>query len=276
MTHRKQRCTVVRGLPVAVVVALAAAVLPAAAQQPVASPKGSTTAVIDEHRGWTGSGEFGYASASGNSRSQNINAKVGVGFEDDKWLHQASAGLLKSKGEVDVDRNADGIDEERYETTADRYNVQASSAYKLTQRSYLVGTVRYDHDEFNTYLWQGTAGLGYGYRWFDNERMRLLTEIGPAFRRVHNVDRGVEDDTVARGFVDFSYVLTPTTSVLNTFLVESGRLNTYVQNDIGLQVAMTDALALKAGYQVRHNSDVGPGFDRTDTLTTLNIVYRVD
>jgi len=273
MMHRKQRPAVVRGIPFAVAIALGAVAFSAGAQQPA---KVADPAVTDAHRGWTGTGEFGFASASGNSRSQNINARGGIGYEDDQWVHQASAGLLKSKGEVGVDLDANGVEEERYETTADRYNVQASSAYKLTQRSYLVGTVRYDHDEFNTYLWQGTAGLSYGYRWFDNERMRLVTEIGPAFRRAHNVGRGVQDDAIARGYADFSYQLTPTTELLNTFLVESGRLNTYVQNDIGLQVAMTDALALKAAYQVRHNSDVGPGYERTDSLTTLNIVYKVD
>lgn len=265
MTHRNTRRARILAIPFAVAI-VSGAVARVEAQEPA----------ITEHRGWTGSGEFGYASASGNSRSRNVNARLGVAYENDQWLNQLSAGLLKSKGEVKVDRDGNGIDEEHYETTADRYNLSASSAYKLTPRSYLVGTLRYDHDEFNTYLWQGTAGLGYGYKWYDNERMRLITEIGPAFRRVHNIDSGVEDDAVARGYVDFAYQLTPTTTLLDTFLVESGRLNTYVQNDIGLQVAMTDKLALKAGYQIRHNSDVEATHHKTDTLTTLNIVYKVE
>jgi hypothetical protein len=54
---------------------------------------------------------------------------------------------------------------------------------------------------------------------------------------------------------------------------DAGRDNTYARSDLGLQVEMTDALALKAGYEVRHNTDTAPGIERTDSLTTLNLVY---
>jgi len=40
-----------------------------------------------------------------------------------------------------------------------------------------------------------------------------------------------------------------------------------------LQVAMSKKLALKVGYQVRHNSDVAPGLESTDQLITTNLVY---
>jgi putative salt-induced outer membrane protein len=36
---------------------------------------------------------------------------------------------------------------------------------------------------------------------------------------------------------------------------------------------MNDRLALKAGWQARHNSDVADGKRKTDTLTTVNLVY---
>ncbi|MDQ6645970.1 MAG: DUF481 domain-containing protein, partial [Pseudomonadota bacterium] len=41
----------------------------------------------------------------------------------------------------------------------------------------------------------------------------------------------------------------------------------------GLAVNMTQKMALKVGFQVRHNSDVKYGVKRTDTLTTTNLVY---
>ena len=36
---------------------------------------------------------------------------------------------------------------------------------------------------------------------------------------------------------------------------------------------MSKKLALKVGYQVRHNSDVAPGIKETDQLLTTNLVY---
>jgi len=58
------------------------------------------------------------------------------------------------------------------------------------------------------------------------------------------------------------------------FLVETGSDNTYLQNDIGLEVSINGALALRLGYQVRHNSDVLPGTEKTDTLATVGLIYE--
>ncbi len=38
-------------------------------------------------------------------------------------------------------------------------------------------------------------------------------------------------------------------------------------------MAIKDSLALKTGFSVRHNSDVEPGRDKTDYLSTVNLVY---
>ena len=47
-----------------------------------------------------------------------------------------------------------------------------------------------------------------------------------------------------------------------------------MQNDLGLEVTIKGSLALRLGYQVRHNSDVPPGVDKTDTLTTVGLIYE--
>jgi putative salt-induced outer membrane protein len=57
--------------------------------------------------------------------------------------------------------------------------------------------------------------------------------------------------------------------------VEAGSDNTFMQNDIGIAVAMNEKFALKAGLQARRNSDVEPGTKNTDTLTTINLVYKI-
>jgi putative salt-induced outer membrane protein len=42
-----------------------------------------------------------------------------------------------------------------------------------------------------------------------------------------------------------------------------------------LQMRMTDVLALAVGYSVRHNTDPPVGFEKTDTLTTNDLVYEI-
>lgn len=54
------------------------------------------------------------------------------------------------------------------------------------------------------------------------------------------------------------YALSENTEIVNKLLVESGDYNTFAQNDLGVSVTMNSHLALKAGWQARHNSDVAP------------------
>ena len=80
---------------------------------------------------------------------------------------------------------------------------------------------------------------------------------------------------VGRGQLEFKHQLTGNTELYDTLLVESGSDNTFMQNDIGIAVAMNDRFALKAGLQARRNSNVEPGTKKTDTLTTINLVYKM-
>ena len=37
---------------------------------------------------------------------------------------------------------------------------------------------------------------------------------------------------------------------------------------------MSGSLGLRVGYQIRYNTDVPPGIDHTDTLTTIGLLYE--
>ena len=72
----------------------------------------------------------------------------------------------------------------------------------------------------------------------------------------------------------FQHQLTDTTKIVDRFLVESNSDNTYMQNDLGLEVTITGSLGLRLAYQVRHNTDVLPSVEKTDTLTTVGLIYE--
>ncbi|GAB3779098.1 DUF481 domain-containing protein [Dyella agri] len=236
--------------------------------------------------GWTGSGEFGYASATGNTRSQNVNAKLGLNQENEQWKNNFFLDVLRTKVQEKV-VTPGGTTISEFQTTANRYDGGASVGYKLDPRSYIVGAARYDHDDFGANLWQGVVSLGYGYIALKDARNELSFEIGPGYKEYRpaalpvlvngstiSQTQPVEHEMVARGLVNYKFRLTDNTSFEDTFLTEAGSKNTYIQNDAGLAVSMTKKLALKVGFQVRHNSTVLPGIKKTDTLTTTNLVYN--
>lgn len=235
------------------------------------------TLAADATEGWTGTGELGLALARGNAKSENLNTKLAFVNEDDRWKHQFSLAALRAKGEVVGDFDGDGVPEERFELNANRYEAAASSALKMNERAYWIGALRYENDDFAPFDSQSTFSIGYGYTAIDSETTKLSAEVGPGYRRAKSSSTGeTENDTIVRGQIDFSHQLTANTTLGNLLLVESGSDNTFIQNDLGLKVAMNSKLALKAGVQVRNNSDVGPGIDKTDTLTTVNLVYTFE
>lgn len=210
--------------------------------------------------GWSGSGELGLAVASGNTDSQTLVGKVGLSWEDALWKHEVGLAMLYGK--------QDDIE------SASRYEAFGNTNRRLGQRSHVFGSVRTVRDHFSAYEYQSTIAFGYGYEAIKSEATHLLFEIGPGYRwsklqdvRVH------ENGVIARGYMDFGHQFNASTSIYETLLIEAGQDNTFVRNDLGVQVKMSEALALKAGVEVRHNTDVQPGIEKTDTLTTVNVVY---
>ncbi|MEO8747565.1 MAG: DUF481 domain-containing protein [Rhodanobacter sp.] len=235
---------------------------------------------------WAGSGEFGFAATTGNTRSQNIDAKLGLSLENDQWKNNFFLDALRSKSQQRV-IDSMGVTVTQFNTTANRYDGGASVGFKFDPRSYIVGAVRYEHDQFGANLWQGVVSLGYGYIALKTARTELSFEIGPGYKRyqpatLNTVVNGVTvrqvqpdvSEAVARGLVNYKYKLTDNTAFEDTVLMEAGSTDTYLQNDAGLAVTMTSKLALKLGLQVRHHSSVLAGVKATDTLATTNLVYK--
>lgn len=216
--------------------------------------------------GWKGSGELGLALSRGNSETESLNVRLGLSFEDERWKHQAGFSALRQKGEV-----AAGED---FQLTANRYELSGSSGYKYSERSYLVGSLRYENDDFAPFDYQAIASLNFGYYAVKNETTELQFEAGPGYRRTKDAATGqTEGDLVLRARSILRHAFNTSTSFENTTLIESGSDNRYAQNDSGLVVKMNARLALKASLQFRHNSEVAPGLKKTDSLFTTNLVY---
>lgn len=231
---------------------------------------------------WKGAGELGFAASRGNSKSENLNAKLNFSMEDDTWKDNFYLTALRSKGEITTAELQNGqlVNVKRYDLTSNRYEAGASLGYKLDERSYIVGALRYEDDDFSPFDYQAVLSVGYGYTAIKNERTELSFEVGPGYKQYKPrptppaTTADSENEAVGRGLIGFKYQLTETTRFEDTFLIEAGADNKFMQNDAGLVVSMNKTLALKLGYQVRHNSDVAPGIKKTDQLMTTNLVYN--
>lgn len=209
---------------------------------------------------WTGKGTFGGVLSRGNSDTETINLNIDVANELERWTHKAGASMLRTVSD-DV-------------TSADRWELRGETNYKLNQRSYLFGTLRYEDDAFTDYEYQATLAGGYGYRFIATDKTRLEGQIGLGVRQTElRLTGDKAEDAIVRGAMNFEHKLTATTLVYDRFLVESGEENTFVQNALGMEVKIAERFALGLDYSVRHNTDVLPGTEETDQVFTVNLVY---
>lgn len=209
---------------------------------------------------WTGKGELGGVLARGNTETETLNGKIDMTMETSGWKHQAGFSILRTVN--------DGV------TSANRWELRGESDYKLSERSYVFGALRYEDDRFTDLDYQATASAGIGYKFIDTDATRLDGKVGLGYRRSELRASGEsQDDAIVRGLIDYSHQITETTTILDKFLVESGSDNTFLQNVLGIEVKINDSLALGLSYELRHNTDVLPGTDKTDQVLTANLVF---
>jgi putative salt-induced outer membrane protein len=212
---------------------------------------------------WSGTGELGLVFARGNTDTETLNGELNLAYAQGRWTNETSLSFLRSETDGDLDAN--------------RFVAANNTNYALSERSYIVGSARYDRDEFSAFDYQASAAIGYGRKLIDSERQTFSLEAGPGVRYSKRRPSGdTETDLIGRAAADYRWAISDTSEFTNATLVETGSANTFLENQTALTVAINDALALKTAFSVRHNTDVEGDREKTDYLTTVNIVYSFE
>ena len=214
----------------------------------------------EEDKVWSGSGQLGFTMTSGNSDTETLSAGLSLKRETEKWLSEGNLQILRA---TDDD-----------ETTAERYTLTTKTGYKWDENDYVYYSTRYDNDNFSGFDYTITSGIGWGHKFHDEETRKLITEIGVGYKtEALDIDRSENSGAALLGKLDFMRQITETVKFEDVLVVEVTDDNTFVQNDAGFSFKVTDATAVKLAYQIRHNTDVPVGTDKTDSLFSANLVY---
>jgi putative salt-induced outer membrane protein len=209
---------------------------------------------------WKGKGEAGVVVASGNTRATTLNLKLNMSKEVDKWKHTLDMAALRA--------TTGGS------TIGDRYTAGWQSDYKISDRTFAFGALRYENDKFSGFKYQASETAGVGYKIINTEKVKLSGQAGAGVRQLKNAVTGAtSSDAVFTAGLDYENQLNASTKVVDKFRAESGSKNTLYGNFIGVEVKMSTALALSVGLDVRSNTKPPAGLKKTDTLTTANLVY---
>ncbi len=215
---------------------------------------------VSAQAAWKGKGEAGIVFARGNTDADTVNFKLDMSEEVDRWKHALEMAALRA--------TSGGV------KSADRYMAGWQSDYKINDRTFAFGGLRYERDKFSGFDYQATASTGVGYKFYDTQKMKLSGQAGVGYRRIKDGVTGQSSGNAVfvAGF-DYENVLTATTRVVDKFHLESGSDNTLLSNFVGLEVKMNTSLALSVGLDARQNTKPPAPRKKTDTVTTVNLVY---
>lgn len=116
-------------------------------------------------------------------------------------------------------------------------------------------------------------GVGIGYRVFDSPTVQWAVQAGAGYR-VAELD-SVDDLNEGALAVSSNYYnqFTDTVALTNDTDIISSDSDTVVYNDLGLNVSMTDTLALRTSVVTEYHTDPEPGKKDTDNTFGVSLVY---
>lgn len=210
---------------------------------------------------WSGTGDLGYNSVSGNSDSESLALGLNAAYETGRWTHAGDFDAFSA--------SQDGA------TNAKSYDLKLQSDYAWKENHFAFGKLRYLDDRFSGYDYQSSVTFGAGRTFLENGNNLFSAQIGAGYRTSELRDSGdSENEPVVTAGITYNRDVTETTVFESAWSAESGSDNTYLEGSVALIVSMTDALGIKLSYVAKHNTDVPAGSKNTDRFTTVSLNYK--
>lgn len=221
---------------------------------------------------WTGSLEFGFVALTGNKETESLNAQLAIQYERAKWKHKGFVSTVTSSTE-EPDGSGDAI-----ETDASKIVAQLKSDYKYSDKFYAFGVLDYDDTKDSGFEYQTSIAFGIGYNFINDDRHKLDGEVGFGSRTskteaTNSIPSDSTTETITRIAGNYTYQINKNSTFEQSLSTEIGGDNTISKSFSSLSANVMENLALKFSYQLKHQSDVPPNNEKTESITSFTVVY---
>ena len=187
----------------------------------------------------TGTAELGYVSTSGNSESNNINAKLSLARETKNWLHSLKLAGIGASSEVSNNGTSNS------QRSAEKYNFEYQASRKLDEVRSLYAFANYEKDRFSGFDEQSSVGVGYGHKVINRLTQQMQIDIGPAYRVNNPVQGSSESEVVLHIGENYAWDFSETAKLEQFLVIDAGNDNTISKLGLSVTAKLTGALALK-------------------------------
>lgn len=213
-----------------------------------------------EEEGVSGDVTLGFSQRKGNTDNSATNAEF-------KWTWHTGSPWVYDGRLFAMGKTEEGV------TTDERYEAQAAAKYFLDDKSYLVGRLVGRKDRFGAIENEYLATLGYGRVLLRTEDHRLIGELGAGYRKAE--DSAGEDEAGVLGVAGLQYdwALTDNSSFSQLLVWEESADNTVLRGLTEIKATLIGRLAAKGSFEVRRQSNVPAGDEKTDYYTLVGLEY---
>lgn len=225
----------------------------------LAAPLSTQAQEAEEDSAWSGKATLGYLATSGNTENSTLNSGFQVGYKSGAWDH-----LFKVAAVNAAENNV---------TTAEAYDADWKSERNLSDHDFLFGRLSWRKDRFGGFDTQFSQTVGYGRRLIDADKHKLNAEVGGGARQSTRQDGTTDEEAIFRGGLYYKWLWSETAEFRQDLTAEGGKDNTYIESVTAVSAKLVGNLALVASYTIKHNTDVPPLTEKTDTYTALSLEY---
>lgn len=219
----------------------------------------SSLTQAQEEKNYDASVSLGYVATTGNTDTTTFNTELLLKYVQERWTHNAKFQGLGSQ-ENDV-------------TRAERYYLENKSDFSLGADQYVYGKGSYQDDRFSGFDYQAALTAGYGRWLIRNDRIDLEGFAGAGYRQNDIVNAGSEGEIIFTLGQNLAWRISDNAALTQSFITDIGDELTVSRFEVGLESNIIDRLATKIAFQARNTSKVPAGNKKTDTLTSVALVY---
>ena len=224
----------------------------------------ASTSIVKEYvpflRDWKGSVKAGANWANGNTQRQQYNAGLTMDRDWQDWA-------------VKLDVSAKGTRENKVRTE-ERYRLNTQLDRKLDAQNYVFGGVEYVNDVFSGFNYRTTETLGYGRHLLQRPKLKLNTQVGLGVRESEDsVTEKKTTEVVATPKADLLWKVTDNLDFSQDLYATIGSKKTISHSTTALKSKLIGNLSMQLQLDVEHVSTVPTGTKKTDSTTSLNLVY---
>jgi putative salt-induced outer membrane protein YdiY len=221
---------------------------------------------------WNTQAELGAINTTGNTEGTSVTGKIDAKQELESWSNEYIA-----SGYFKEDKYTDDEGNRTTTKSADRYALSARAAYKLIEQGQkLFALASHVSDKFGAYTKYSSLSVGYSSILYKSPDKSLEGEIGPGYFKGtrYDDDREInENGMTVRGAASFKWQVSQSALFTQTLSVERGTSNTHTVAETALSAKIIDRMQMKAAFAARSDSNVADEKKKTDTQTSLTLVY---